>query len=686
MSYLTNFKVIVTLTVITVFSYFGLTHAQISFEDKSTQIKVATPTSNPINEVKSGSIVYTRPDKSTFTELALDTKVDMHIAGTINRVSVKQKFTNPSNDYLEGVYVFPLPENSAVDRLKMHVGKRIIEGEIKERKQAKKIYNQAKKAGKKASLIEQQRPNIFTTNIANIAPGETITIEIEYQQTVLIDNDKFSVRFPLTIGKRYVPGKPIKTPITSTGIHKNTHRVKDAASVTPPMSDYVDRPVEININLKAGFDVDTIKSSYHQIDITDVDNITKHISLSGNNQADRDFEIIWQANKSLTPSMALFTEHKDNEHYLMLMATPPAEKAFASLNMPREVIFIIDSSGSMFGSSMMQAESALKKAINRLKPTDRFNIIDFDSGFEALFDEAMPAIDINKRHGMRFTKYLSADGGTEPLGAIKFAFNSRDEDSDNYLRQVVFLTDGQIANEEEVLKHVKLNIDEDRLFTIGIGSAPNSYLMTKLADYGKGAYTLIGNLDEVEDKMLDLFNKLESPALTNIAINFPQGINVEQATGVITDLYKGETITAVFKLNAIPNNLSIAGSMANGIFNKEIGITESNNTKGISTLWAQRKIDSLMDKYISQYRRIDRDQVQEEITNLALSHHLVSKFTSLVAVEKTPSKPNSKSTITKALANKVKAANTATNSYFWMLLGVLILLSVIVLNYRGRHE
>ena len=370
----------------------------------------------------------------------------------------------------------------------------------------------------------------------------------------------------------------------------------------------------------------------------------------------------------------------------MLMATPPVEKAFASLNIPREVIFIIDSSGSMFGSSMMQAESALKKAINRLKPTDRFNIIDFDSGFEALFDEAMPAIDINKRHGMRFTKYLSADGGTEPLGAIKFAFNSRDEDSDNYLRQVVFLTDGQIANEEEVLKHVKLNIDEDRLFTIGIGSAPNSYLMTKLADYGKGAYTLIGNLDEVEDKMLDLFNKLESPALTNIAINFPQGINVEQATGVITDLYKGETITAVFKLNAIPNNLSIAGSMANGVFNKEIGITESNNTKGISTLWAQRKIDSLMDKYISQYRRIDRDQVQEEITNLALSHHLVSKFTSLVAVEKTPSKPNSKSTITKALANKVKAANTATNSYFWMLLGVLILLSVIVLNYRGKRE
>ena len=210
--------------------------------------------------------------------------------------------------------------------------------------------------------------------------------------------------------------------------------------------------------------------------------------------------------------------------------------------------------------------------------------------------------------------------------------------------------------------------------------------MTKLADYGKGAYTLIGNLDEVEDKMLDLFNKLESPALTNIAINFPQGINVEQATGVITDLYKGETITAVFKLNAIPNNLSIAGSMANGVFNKEIGITESNNTKGISTLWAQRKIDSLMDKYISQYRRIDRDQVQEEITNLALSHHLVSKFTSLVAVEKTPSKPNSKSTITKALANKVKAANTATNSYFWMLLGVLILLSVIVLNYRGKRE
>ncbi|HIC39957.1 MAG TPA: marine proteobacterial sortase target protein [Piscirickettsiaceae bacterium] len=685
MPYSKSIGAVISIIIVSVLIYSNVARSNIAFAKKPPQASISTI--NPINEVESGSIIYTLNDRSSFTQMALDTKVQMDITGTINRTKLSQTFVNPSNEWVEGVYVFPLPVNSAVDHLTMHIGSRTIEGQIKERKEAKRIYTKAKQAGKKASLIEQQRPNIFTTNVANIAPGESITISIEYQQVVSIDNDKFSIRFPMTIGERYIPGKPIATPAASVGISPNTHRVKDASKITPPISQNVDRPISIAINLKAGFNTASVNASYHDISIVDIDTLTKHITLDntkGNNQADRDFELVWQANNSLTPELALFTQQQGDDHYLMLMATPPADKAFKQFNTPRELIFIIDSSGSMMGASMIQASKALVQAINRLKPTDRFNIIDFDSGFDPLFDSAMPAISMNKKHGIRFANNLDASGGTEPLEAIKFALNSRDSHTDDYLRQIVFLTDGQVGNEDEIFRSVRQNIDDDRMFTIGIGSAPNSHLMTKLAKYGKGAYTFIGDIAEVKDKMTELFDKLESPAMTDININFPMNINAEQALGSISDLYKGEVITAVYKLNAIPNKLSISGNTANGVFTKDIHITASNNTTGIDVLWARRKIDQLMNQYRAQYRRVDRDRVQADITNIALDHHLVSKFTSLVAVDITPTKPDSQTNITKTVANKVKAAKTATNSQLWMMFGLVIILLSVVTRRREQ--
>ena len=686
MAYFKPLGIMAALIALISLSYSHFIRADISFAQKPAQAVASLSTTNPINAVKSGSIIYTLADNSALTQMALDTKVQMDITGTITRVKLEQSFTNPSNDWVEGVYVFPLPVDSAVDHLTMYVGNRTIQGQIKERKEAKKIYNQAKQAGKKASLIEQQRPNIFTTNVANIGPGETIKIAIEYQQAVKIDQDKFSIRFPMTIGQRYIPGQPIATPKDNISMRSNTHRVKDAAKISPSISPNVDRPISIAINLKAGFNTASVNASYHDISVVDIDTLTKHITLDntkGNNQADRDFELVWQADNALTPELALFTQQQGDDHYLMLMATPPTDKVFKQFNTPRELIFVIDSSGSMMGASIAQASKALVQAIHRLKPTDRFNIIDFDSGFDPLFDSAMPAIKMNKKHGIRFANNLDASGGTEPLEAIKFALNSRDSHADDYLRQIVFLTDGQVGNEAEIFRTVHQHIDNDRLFTIGIGSAPNAHLMTTLAEYGKGAYTFIGDIAEVKDKMLALFAKLESPAMTNIHINFPMNIHAEQALGAVADLYKGEVITAVFKLNAIPNKLSISGNTANGVFTKVVPITASNNTTGIDVAWARRKIEQMMHEYHTQYRRIDRDKIQADITNLALDHHLVSKFTSLVAVDITPTKPGSQTNVTKTVANKVKAAKTATNSQLWMILGLFIILLSVVTRRKA---
>ncbi len=618
-----------------------------------------------VNEAESGSMIFKYPGMPSIMQIALDTKVHMDITGNINRVTVEQSFINPSNDWAEGVYVFPLPEDSAVDQLRMYIDDRVIEGQIHEKKAAKKIYEKAKKEGKSASLVEQQRPNIFTTSVANIAPGSTITVAIEYQQAVLIDNNTYSIRFPMVVGDRYIPGIPIKTPVNSLGVTPNTHEVEDASKITPPSEGIISYltgmdyetylPVTIDINLMAGFDVASIGSSYHKIQTVQVNQTTKYISLDESYQADRDFELTWSANKTDEPELALFTQQKDDDVFLLLMATPPKDEVFKVSSRPREIIFIIDSSGSMSGTSMNYAKSSLNMALSRLEPTDRFNIIDFDDSFYPLFDSAMPAIDINKSNAKRFLTKVSADGGTEMLNPISYALRSRDAKSKNYLRQIVFITDGQSGNERSIFTRVETNIKDDRFFTIGIGSAPNSYLLTKLADFGRGTFTYIASSREINQKMNDLFVKLESPALTDIKVNFPPEINPELALDVIYDLYAGETITAVYKMNALPNSLEITGKTIDGDFSRNITINTSKNTKGLDILWARRKIDRLTDIHNNAYTSRVEDLSKKDIIGLALEYHLVSRFTSLVAVDVTPSRPESEQLINQAIIKKAKA-------------------------------
>lgn len=694
-------KIIVGIIVILSSLFLGSVYSNIILNNNPLKNIPSTDPSNlskklnPINQVTSGSIVYRLPNSAQLTQIALDTKVEMNISGVVNRVRLEQSFTNPSSEWVEGVYVFPLPEDSAVDRLTMHIGNRIIEGQIKEKEEARKIYQAAKKVGKKASLIEQQRPNIFTASIANIPPGESITIAIEYQQSVLIDNEKFSIRFPMIVSDRYVPGKEIATSSDTLGLAPNTHRVQDASKVTPPSDPNVDRPISLNINLKAGFKTDTIESTYHNISVVDVDEKHKHIALNKRTQLQRDFELVWAPIANLQPKLAVFTQKKDDQHYLMVMATPVKKQIFTGLKTPREVIFIIDSSGSMQGSSMEQAKQALIGAISRLDGRDRFNIIDFDDQFTPLFTEAMPAMRINKNYGIQFAKGLDPDGGTEPLEAIKYAFNSRKQQGHNLLRQIIFLTDGQVANEHEIIDTVKQYIHQDKFFTIGIGSAPNSYLMTKLADYGRGSFTYIGKLNEVRTKMSELFIKLESPALTNIKLMLPSQIKAEQAYDVIPDLYAGETITAVFKLDTLPATLNITGKTTRGDFNETIDISQASEAIGVDVLWGRRKLETLIDQYNGLWDDEARDYARIVITKLALDYHLVSKFTSLVAIDVTPSRPGLEHLATKAVTKKMDLSmfkprqvaykrQTATNANLWMLIGLI--LTVIATLLRNRRK
>jgi len=241
-----------------------------------------------VNDAESGSMIFKFDDKTSIMQIALDTSVKMNINGSVNRVIVEQVFTNPSDMWVEGVYVFPLPEDSAVDQLRMYVDERIIQGQIHEKEAAKKIYEDAKNAGKSASLVEQQRPNIFTTNVANIAPGATIKVAIEYQQAVLIDNNTYSIKFPMVVGDRYIPGVPIYTPDDSLGVSFNTSEVIDASKITPISENHVRElidknyetklPVRIEVNLTAGFDLASLNSTYHKVRAESINQMTNYIT------------------------------------------------------------------------------------------------------------------------------------------------------------------------------------------------------------------------------------------------------------------------------------------------------------------------------------------------------------------------------------------------------------------------
>ncbi len=649
----------VTSTLVSIFFFFSSTSSLANTNPSELNKPIH------VNEAESGSMIFRFDGMPSIMQIALQTKVQMDITGNINRVTVRQTFTNPSNKWAEGVYVFPLPEDSAVDQLRMYVDERVIEGQIHEKEEAKKIYEKAKQEGKSATLVEQQRPNIFTSSVANIAPGGSITISIEYQQAVLIDNNIYSIRFPMVVGDRYIPGAPIQTPIDSLGVAPNTQEVEDGSKITPLSENHIrdltgedfetNLPVMIDINLNAGFELASLNSTYHKIQIEQPSQTTRSIYLGDSYQADRDFELTWSAIKTLEPEIALFTQVKDDNVYLMLMATPPKDEVFKKSDRARELIFIIDSSGSMSGSSIRQAKDSLKEALARLSPTDRFNIVDFDNGFEPLYESAKPASLANISDAKRFIKRIDADGGTQMLGPIAFALNSRDSSSVNYLRQIIFITDGQAGNEQAILAEVQFGIEDDRFFTIGIGSAPNSYLLTKLADFGRGAFTFIGNQKEVSLKMNRLFEKLESPALIDIEVNFPPEINAELALDVIYDLYAGETITAAYKMNALPSSLEIIGKTIDGEFRKNITLNASKNTKGIDILWARRKIDRLTDIHNNAYTRRLLELSKKDIVELALDYHLVSKFTSLVAVDITPIRPETEELVTQAIIKKAKA-------------------------------
>ena len=589
------------------------------------------------NEMQSGSLLL-RMDGGYSTATLLNTDVNMNISGLVARVSVRQEFRNTSQDWVEGVYVFPLPDQAAVDRMRLHIGERFIEGEIQEKEHAKKTYEKAKQAGQKASLVEQQRANLFTSSVANIAPGELVVIEVEYLEDIRYEEGQFSIRFPMTLTPRYISGSPLPDRIGS-GWAPDTDRVPDASTITPPqVTSSKAHNLSLTANVNAGIPLEIIASRYHPVSVGE-ENGQYTVSLrSGTVAMDHDFELVWRPVPSAAPRAMSFVETVDGKPYYLLMVMPPDQDEIPAVTMPRETIFIIDTSGSMHGVSIQQAKRAVQLALKGLKPTDLFNIIEFNSVTSELYSNSKPVTEQTMSEASQFVQSLQANGGTEMRPALSLALGSAP--SEGHLRQVVFITDGSVGYEDELFSMIEDGLGTARLFTVGIGSAPNSWFMRKAAEAGRGSYTFISALHEVREKMDGLFRKLEQPQVTDIELVWPSGVVVDSFPSTVPDLYLGEPITVKVEASGgfRPGDfVRVSGNSVGGGWTADLPVNIASESPGIAALWARARIGELMDV---ERRSSEPEEVRSSIVETALTHHLVSKYTSLVAVDKTPVRPS----------------------------------------------
>jgi len=545
---------------------------------------------------------------------AVKSEVHITVTGSIVRTTVTQTFHNSTGRCVEGLYVYPLPELSAVDTLKMTIGSRVIVGEIREREQARKEYEQAKSEGRKAALVEQQRPNVFETSVSSVMPDDDVVIEIAYQEMARYENGEYRLRFPMVVAKRY---SPVRT----------TPQVIEKA--VPPCCTEASH-VALTVDLQLGYSVRNIASA-QQVKSETLGN--RHYRVTADSttlDADHDFELSWQPDLGTNPDATILTEKLGDDRYALMMVTPPARSA---VRLPRETIFIIDSSGSMEGASMQQAKAALLLALADLKSGDKFNIIDFDSDARPLFSDSKYADASTIAEAKSFVEKITADGGTEMLKALQLAMPEHPSTTSGTVRQVIFMTDGQVSNEQELFSFIHARLGESRLFTVGIGAAPNSHFMRNAARFGRGTFTYIGDVQQVQERMSELFAKLDAPVMTSIAVHSNDSI-AESWPERIPDLYRGEPLVVAMRIHDTNAKITLRGSIGNETWSKELTLPAAADTNdGIARLWGREKIESLMDRITDGN---NPNGVEAAVIAVALQHHLVSQYTSLVAIDQTP--------------------------------------------------
>ena len=629
-----------------------------------------------IDDIGSGQILFS----SGVSAVHVRSRAKIEVSGLIATVNLTQKFRNDTGDWQEATYLLPLQDSSAVSVMTMTMGTRVLRAEIREKEEARQIYQKARSEGKKAGLVEHARPNLFRQKVANIAPGEEINVEIGFIQVIDYQHGEFVFRMPMTLTPRYDP---------ATGSEKNMlgSSMGAANSFTRGLPGATKNPISIVIDLDAGFELAGIQSPYHDVAVNR--NGARHqvTFADGEVSMDRDFELVWKPVAAEQPRAAVFRNQVAGDDYVMLMMLPPDQVEDVT-PLARDVIFVVDTSGSMQGTSIDQARESLRQALTTLRAQDRFNILEFNSYWSSLFEASQPVDSYSLSVAGSWVDQLSADGGTEMLPALTAAMSS--EHDDNYVKHIIFVTDGAVSNEQDLFRQIDRQLGKARLFPVGIGSAPNTHFMRQAAKFGRGSYTHIASVNEVGNKMQRLLTKIDSPVATAIEVQWP--FQVESYPRKIPDLYLGEPLIVVARSQNVTGSVLISGQTAGADWHQNASLADDRKGnvrhQGVGTLWARRKLEALND---AEIRGVDPALIRKQILEVALKHQLVSRYTSLVAVEeiieRLPHEKLQSGQVPNVVPKgQVRYPGTSTGARLSILFGLAALLLLVAVRLRRRKQ
>jgi len=583
------------------------------------------------NEIGSGELRAKPPQGGEEVPLPLKhTDVNAEVKGYVASVRVTQQYHNPYAEKIEAVYVFPLPENAAVSDFIMTIGERKIRGIIREKEEAKQIYQQAKNQGYVASLLTQERPNVFTQKVANIEPGKEIDIDITYFNTLKYSEGEYEFVFPMVVGPRYNP------PGTSDGIGA-VGRGHGGASGQSTEVQYLKpgersgHDISLAVNIDAGVSIEKIYSNTHAIEKERLSPSKARVVIKASDSLpNKDFVLRYRVagNKVKT---ALMTERDETGGYFTLIIQPPANLKDLPRT-PKEMVFVLDCSGSMNGWPMDKAKKAMRRAIKNLSSDDSFQIIRFSNNSSALGPAPIQATKENIDRALSYVEQLRGSGGTQMIEGVKAALDFPHDE--NRYRIVSFMTDGYIGNEAQILGEVDKRLGASRIFSFGVGSSVNRYLIERMAKIGKGAVAYLTTNDS-DVEAVDLFyDRIGHPGLADIKIDWGEMEVSDVYPKNIPDLFVGRPIiiTGRFKGRGeaeVKVKGRVAGESQTLSASVNLDGLEGRQV-GISKIWARAKIADLMDSMAATGA-----QVQEDVKQTALTHGLVSAYTAFVAVDST---------------------------------------------------
>lgn len=599
------------------------------------------------------------------------TDVRVEISGSIARVLVEQIFQNPYDRPIEAVYVFPLPNRAAVDEMEIRIGDRVVRGEIRKRDEARQIYEQARREGRVAALLDQERPNIFTQQVAHILPGHEIRVRIRYVETLPYENDAYEMVFPTVVGPRFIPGVPLGAPrvepasaggagnhgpggpgdtgesgtadISLPGGHRqtgsgwapDTDRVPDASRITPPVVPPGQRSghdIDIRVDLDAGVPLAAIEVPSHAVDIERQGRNRGRIVLRPTDTLpNKDFVLRYRV-AGTVPEFG-FLAHRDGDGepgYFALHLVPELEVSAREAR-PKEMIFLLDTSGSMRGEPLARSKAAMRWAMQHLGPDDTFQIIRFSEAASSFAAGPVANTPEQVQRGLVYVEQLEGEGGTHMLAGILAALRIPPDPA--RLRVVCLLTDGYIGNETEILAAVRQELGEARLFSFGIGSSVNHYLLDELALEGRGAVDYIALDGDTRPLVERFYARIARPHLTDLSLDWGD-LQVEgMVPERLPDLFAGQTLVVSGRYRAAGRGeILLRGKIGRRHFERRLAVVlpakESQNG-ALGTLWARRRIEALTRLMV----RGEQEPYVRELTETALAFHLVSRYTSFVAAD-----------------------------------------------------